>query len=157
VSRSRAPIILCIDDHLSGLVGRQALLEQCGYKVLPATGGREGLALFKKNPVTAVIVDYQMPGMNGDVVAAKIKNLRSEVPIMLLSGHSSPPRRKLKSVDRFLSKSESPANFISAVEVLLQDGHKPPFKRWLDDWRFRISRSLRAPASLPDHRFRKSS
>jgi CheY-like chemotaxis protein len=157
VSPKTTPIILCIDDHLSGLVGRQALLEQCGYRVLPASGAREGLALFRQNPVAAVIVDYQMPGMNGDVLAAKMKNMRSDVPIMLLSGHSSPPRKKLKAVDRFLSKSESPANFISAVEVLLQDGHKPPFRRWLEDWRFRISRSLRPPANIPDHSFRKSS
>jgi CheY-like chemotaxis protein len=157
VSSSSPPIILCIDDHLSGLVGRQALLEQCGYRVLPASGGREGLDLFKKNPVSAVIIDYQMPGMNGDVVAAKMKNMRSDVPIMLLSAHNSPPRRKLKAVDRFLSKSESPASFISAVQVLVKEGHKPPFKRWLDDWRFRIIRSLRPPAGAADHRLQKSS
>ena len=156
MSSSSAPIILCIDDHLSGLVGRQALLEQCGYRVLPATGAREGLALFENNPVAAVILDYQMPGMNGDVVAAKMKNMRADVPIMLLSGHSSPPRRKLKGIDSFLSKSESPANFISAVQVLVQDGHKPPFRRWLDDWKIRIGRSLRAIPITRGHNFRNS-
>jgi len=157
VSLRNAPVILCIDDHLSGLVGRQALLEQCGYRVLPASGAREGLDLFRKNSVTAVIVDYHMPGMNGDVVAAKMKNIRGEVPIMLLSAYTSPPRGKLKAIDRFLSKSESPASFISAVEIMLQNRRKPVFRRWLEDWRGRITRNLHPPANVPYHRYRKSS
>jgi DNA-binding response OmpR family regulator len=103
-----------------------------------------------------VILDYQMPGMNGDVVAAKMKHMRSDVPIMLLSAHSSPPRRKLKGVDSFLSKSESPANFISAVQVLVKDGHKPPFRRWLDDWKIRIGRSFRATTVARRQDFRNS-
>ena len=84
MSRRKATI-LCIDDHWNGLIGRKMLLEQSGYKVLEASGGDEGIKLFRSHNVDAVIVDYQMPGMNGDVVAARMKRLNSHVPILLLS------------------------------------------------------------------------
>src|ERR1700721_4881022 len=96
--------ILCIDDHWNGLIGRKMLLENNGYEVLEATGGDEGLKLFLSHSVDAVVLDYQMPGMNGDVVAAKMKRINSHVPIMLLSAFGPLPKRKLKPGASFLSK-----------------------------------------------------
>src|SRR6266850_3132401 len=98
--------ILSIDDHWNGLMGRKRFLESNGYQVLEATGGDEGLKLFRMHPVDAVVVDYQMPGMNGDVVAAKMKRIKSHVPIMLLSAYEPLPKNKLKAVDTFLCKSQ---------------------------------------------------
>jgi response regulator RpfG family c-di-GMP phosphodiesterase len=72
MSRLKATI-LCIDDHWNALIGRKMLLENNGYEVLEASGGDEGLKLFLSHRVDAVVLDYQMPGMNGDVVAAKMK------------------------------------------------------------------------------------
>jgi len=57
------------------------------YNVLITTSGRQGLALFTSLPVDVVILDYEMPEMNGDVIAAKMKESKPEVPIMLLSAH----------------------------------------------------------------------
>lgn len=151
MSFSNPPVILCIDDHLSGLVGRKALLEQCGYRVLSAMGGPEGLSLFRSNSVTAVIVDYHMPGMSGDIVAAKMKNIRSEVPIMMLSAYVPPRKSKLKGIDQFLSKSESPANFIAAVKVMLQNRSRPTFGRWLRDWKNRLAHNLVSSRGTSTH------
>jgi len=127
--------ILCIDDHLNGLIGRKMLLENDGYTVLEATGGDEGLKLFLSHSVDAVVLDYQMPGMNGDVVAAKMKRVKSHVPIMLLSGYGPLPKRKLKAVDTFLSKSQPPKILLSTLQSLLDNKPKPFFSRWLDMWR----------------------
>ncbi len=129
--------ILCIDDHWTGLIGRKMLLEKSGYEVLEASGGDEGLKLFRSHAVDAVVVDYQMPGMNGDVVAAKMKRINAHVPIMLLSAYGPLPKSKLSSVDSFVSKSE-PANILlSSLKNLLSERHKPFFSRWLDHWRSR--------------------
>src|SRR6266436_1551001 len=105
MSRAKATI-LCIDDHWNGLIGRKMLLEKNGYEVLEARGGDEGLKLFRSHLIDAVVVDYQMPGMNGDVVAAKMKRIKSHVPIMLLSAYEPLPKSKLEGVDIFLSKSQ---------------------------------------------------
>ena len=129
--------ILCIDDHWNGLLGRKMLLEQSGYQVLEASGGDEGLKLFRTQVVDAVVLDYQMPGMNGDVVAAKMKRINSQIPIMLLSAYEPLPKNKLSSVDSFLSKSQPPKVLLSTLQEMLGDRHKPFFSRWLDHWKSR--------------------
>jgi CheY-like chemotaxis protein len=133
----RKATILCIDDHWNGLIGRKMLLEQSGYEVLEATGGDDGLKLFRTRPVDAVVLDYQMPGMNGDVVAAKMKRINANVPIMLLSAYGPLPKNKLESVDSFVSKSQPPNALLSSLETLLEEQPKPFFSRWLDHWRNR--------------------
>ena len=129
--------ILCIDDHRNGLIGRKMLLEENGYEVLEATGGDEGLKLFRSHSVDAVVLDYQMPGMNGDVVAVKMKRVKAHVPIMLLSAYGPLPQSKLKAVDTFLSKSQPPNILLSTLQSLLDSRSKPFFSRWLDHWRDR--------------------
>ena len=127
--------ILCIDDHLSGLIGRKELLENNGYEVLEATDADEGLKLFVSHPVDAVVLDYLMPGMNGDKVAAKMKRLKSHVPIMLLTAFGPLPQSKLEAVDTSLSKSQPPGMLLSTLQYLMNNRPKPFLSRWLDAWR----------------------
>jgi CheY-like chemotaxis protein len=129
--------ILCVDDHWNGLISRKMLLESNGYNVLEATGGEEGLRLLLSHPVDAVVLDYQMPGMNGDVVAAKMKRAKSHIPIMLLSSFGPLPKSKLEAVDIFLSKSEPPKVLLSKLQHLLNRRPKPFFSLWFDTWRTR--------------------
>ncbi len=129
--------ILCIDDQWNGLIQRRMLLEENGYAVLEATGGDEGLKLFLAHAVDAVVLDYQMPGMNGDVVAAKMKRINSHVPIMLLSAYGPLPKSKLRSVDKFLSKSLPPNILLSTLQELLSGRPRAFFYRWLDHWKSR--------------------
>jgi CheY-like chemotaxis protein len=131
------PTILCIDDHWNGLLARKMLLEQSGYEVLEATGPEEGLKLFLSHSVDAVVLDYQMPGMTGDLVAAKMKRLDSSVPIMLLSAYGPLPTSKLRSVDTFLSKSQPPNALLSTLQNLLRNPSRSFFYRWLDHWKRR--------------------
>ncbi|MGA7930485.1 MAG: response regulator [Candidatus Sulfotelmatobacter sp.] len=133
----RKATILCIDDHWNGLLGRKIFLENNGYEVLEATGGDEGLKLFLSHSVDAVVLDYQMPGMNGEVVAAKMKHAKSHVPIMLLSAYGPLPNSKLATVDTFLAKSQPPTILLSTLQDLLDKRPQPFFNRWLDTWRSR--------------------
>ena len=127
--------ILCVDDHSNALSDRKVLLENNGYEVLEASGGIEGLELFRSHRVDAVVLDYQMPGMPGDVVAARMKRINSQVPIMLLSAYGPLPKSKLGSVDSFLAESHPPATLLSSLNDLLDERSKPFFRRWLDRWR----------------------
>jgi response regulator RpfG family c-di-GMP phosphodiesterase len=136
MSRRKATI-LCIDDQWNGLIGRKMLLESNGSAVLEATGGSEGLKLFVSNSVDAVVLDYQMPGMNGDVVAAKMKRIKSHVPILLLSAYEPLPKRKLEVVDTFLSKSQPTKILLSTLQDLLNRRPRPFFSHWFDTWRGR--------------------
>jgi len=113
------------------------LLESNGYQVLVATGGDEGLRLLLSHSVDAVVLDYQMPGMNGDVVAVKMKRAKSHVPIVLLSAYGPLPQSKLDAVDAFLSKSHPPKILLSTLQDLLNRRPRPFFSRWFNTWRSR--------------------
>lgn len=130
----RKSAILCVDDEVNGLIGREALLKQKGYDVLISTSPREALKLLASCRVDAVVLDYEMPETRGDVVASRMKWLRPDVPIMLLSAHDSFPEEVSDLVDTFLSKSEPPHAFVAAVEALLA-GRERFFSKWLRDWR----------------------
>jgi CheY-like chemotaxis protein len=119
VAVPRKSLILCVDDEWNGLEGRKMLLEEAGCKVLVATSGAEALQLFASHPVDLVLLDYHMPGMNGDVVAEHMKAGQSDVPIALLSADEGLPESARRCVDAFVSKSESPANLLQIVEHLL--------------------------------------
>jgi CheY-like chemotaxis protein len=129
--------VLCIEDHWDELIGRKILLEKNGYRVLEATGGDEALGLFRTHVIDAVVVDYQMPGMNGDVVAARMKRSRPQIPILLLSAYGPLPEKKLESVDAFLTKSQGGKVLLSTLENLMDAPSKPFFYRWFDNWRGR--------------------
>ncbi len=66
-------LVLCVDDEEIGLGVRRTILERAGYHVLTACDGTEGLELFAREPVEAVILDYSMPGMHGGEVATRIR------------------------------------------------------------------------------------
>jgi CheY-like chemotaxis protein len=137
VMKRRKATILCIDDHWQGLIGRKMLLEKNGYEVLEANRCDEALKLFASRDVDAVVVDYQMPGMSGDLIAEKMKRINSHVPIMLLSAYGPLPKNKLRSVDSFMTKSQPANAMLLALQGLLSDQHKPFFSRWLDQWKNR--------------------
>jgi CheY-like chemotaxis protein len=114
-------MILCIDDEPTGLGVRKLLLESCGYKVMIATSGREGLEVFAANPVECVVLDYLMPEMNGGEVAAVMKRIKADVPILLLSAYVDLPDSALEFVDARAHKADPPADFIALIKRLFAD------------------------------------
>lgn len=126
--------ILCIDDHWNRLIGRKTLLEMNGYRVLETTHADEGLKLFRSSAVDAVVLDYRLPGMSGDVVAARMKRMKAHVPILLLSAYGPLPDKKLESVDAFLLLSQESSFLLSSLKQLLTSRSKPFFHRWFDHW-----------------------
>jgi CheY-like chemotaxis protein len=130
-------IILCIDDG-GGLEARKELLEISGYEVLSAQSGEQGLGLFVSHPVDAVVLDYKMPGMNGDRVASQMRRVKPDVPILMLSGYNELRRNELTCVDAFLSKGESWSTVVSTLDRLLKPRF-PFFDRWLEDWKHQLT------------------
>ncbi|HEU5340941.1 response regulator [Edaphobacter sp.] len=113
-------LILCVDDELVGLRIRKILLERAGYKVLTASNGTDGLAIFRSEPVEAVVLDYSMPGMDGGEVAAKMRQIRPATPILLLSAYIGLPVEVLSVVDLYMTKGEGAPILLSKLENLLQ-------------------------------------
>ncbi len=114
-----AKTVLCVDDEKIGLRVRRIMLEGHGFKVLTATSGEQGLALFTKNRVDLVVLDYYMPGMNGGDVAAEVRRRKPEVPIIFLSAYFSLPPAALELANAFITKGDPPDVLIDKIEQLI--------------------------------------
>lgn len=118
VTLPTAPIILCVDDDATGLRFRQLILEAKGYKVLLATSAQQGTEVFQSNPVDLVVIDQLMGRAMGTEMAAALKRLRPHVPIIILTGSSTPPEGA-EVADAFICKSEGPEVLLNRVSALL--------------------------------------
>jgi len=108
--------ILCIDDDTAGLTLRKMMLETEGYEVFIAASGEEGLSLLERQPIDAIVLDYQMPSMNGADVARHIRESRPDLPIVLLSGYvEEVPTAALNLVNAFVTKGGSPGQLLHVV------------------------------------------
>jgi CheY-like chemotaxis protein len=118
--------ILCIDDDPNQLVLRRHLLQKSGYLVLTTNGGPNGLKVFSTRMVDTVVLDYAMPMMNGGVVAAQMRQIKGDVPLILVSGGSTIPEEDLVLFNRSITKAEPPGVLLSAIKEILcaPDGQK---------------------------------
>ena len=112
-------LVLCVDDELIGLQVRKILLERAGYRVLTALDGPLGLEVFEKEPVDVVILDYSMPGMHGGEVATRMRQLKPEVPILLLSAYVGLPAEVTSLVDLYMTKGEGADLLLTKIDSLL--------------------------------------
>lgn len=116
--------ILVVDDQEEALVSTCLLLEMEGYRVHTATSGAQALALFRPGRFQLVIVDYFMPGMNGERLIQEIRARDTDVQIVLQTGYSGekPPREMLRQLDiqGYHDKLDGPDRLLLWVEVALK-------------------------------------
>jgi CheY-like chemotaxis protein len=113
-------VILCVDDEPTGLSVRKMFLEFQGYRVLTAENGAAALELFLSEEIDLVILDYAMPGMNGGLVAEKMKALKPTVPLLLLSAYIDLPAETLAHVAKYVTKGEAPVVLLQSIAELLR-------------------------------------
>jgi CheY-like chemotaxis protein len=126
----RQPLILCIDDYAAGTHVRKLLLEQCGYAVLTAASGEEGLAMLsclQVGSAKAVIVDYSLPGISGEDLTRIVKMHWPEVPVIMLSGNPGIPISARRCADAFLVKGAGNEQLRAKLAELL--GSSSPTER----------------------------
>lgn len=89
------PIILCIDDQQTVLELRKATLESHGHCVQVASSSYAAMKILEGVPMTAVVLEYKLEGIDAEAVAWHIKQRFPNLPIILLSAYSEVPERLL--------------------------------------------------------------
>ncbi len=82
--------ILVVDDELSMREFLKILLEKEGHRVTTAAEGKSALALAEQAPFDLLISDIRMPGMTGLELLARIKELRPETAVIMITAFASP-------------------------------------------------------------------
>ena len=118
--------ILLVDDEESVVNLEKLMLERIGYKVTSRLHSKEALAAFKASPFSfdLVVTDMSMPSISGDILAQKIKSIRSDVPIIICTGFSERIReeniRKI-GIDGLLMKPIVRADLAKTVRKVLDE------------------------------------
>lgn len=79
------PKILWVDDEIESLQSQKLFLEDKGYEVQTLTNGFDAIDYVKENQVDVVLIDETMPGITGLETLAKIKEVNSQIPIVLIT------------------------------------------------------------------------
>ena len=84
---SKTGTILVIDDEEMVRHSTARILERCGYDVLLAADGEDGLEVFRREPVDLVLLDLSMPRVSGREVLAEWCRLNPDVKVVIFTGY----------------------------------------------------------------------
>jgi CheY-like chemotaxis protein len=117
--------ILCVDDDPGIREFLVYQLQTFGFRPLAVSSGRDALRIAESETVDLFVLDFQMPDMDGGVLAAELRRRLPKIPLIMISGDGVVSERALKLVDRFVPKDNSfPRKLISEISKLL-DVPKP--------------------------------
>lgn len=111
--------LLCVDDDSAFRQFYKNLLGSYGYDVTVAANGRQALKIFLSGKVDAVLTDFEMPGMTGTELAARLKKMRPELPVLLVSGSKIVDAARSASVDAAVSKETPTGKLVDQIETAL--------------------------------------
>jgi two-component system NtrC family response regulator/two-component system response regulator HydG len=81
--------IVVIDDEVNAAAALETLLKEDGYDVARAHDARGGLQLLEKHDPDVVLTDLRMPGMDGIELLAKIKEMRPETMVIVMTAYGT--------------------------------------------------------------------
>lgn len=151
---SDKPTVLLVDDQPANLLSFEVLLEEFDVNLLCATCGNEALQLMLRHDVALVLLDVQMPGMDGFEVAALMQKARrtQNVPIIFVTAINRDMHLILKGYESgavdFLTKPIEPVILRSKVRVFLELDRK---SRELESSNRALQSSLKELERLKEH------
>ncbi len=118
--------ILLVDDRPENLVALEAVLEPLEHNLVKAHSGEEALKHLLNEDFSVILLDVQMPGMDGFETALQIKQREKtrDVPIIFLTAISREPRHALRgyssgAVD-YIAKPFEPNALRAKVSVFIE-------------------------------------
>ena len=81
--------VVVIDDEVNAAAALEKLLQEDGYEVSAANDARTGLSLLEKIDPEIVLTDLRMPGMDGLELLTKVKQLRPETMVILMTAYGT--------------------------------------------------------------------
>ncbi|MEA1987747.1 MAG: methyl-accepting chemotaxis protein [Pseudomonadota bacterium] len=81
-------LVLVVDDNISNLKVASMFLKKAGYETRTASNGREAILQCKRYKPQAILMDIEMPGMDGLQATKELRNSGVNIPILAYTGHS---------------------------------------------------------------------
>lgn len=119
--------ILVVDDEQNIRLTLSALLSRAGHVVTVAASGEEAVALFERQHYDLMLVDLQMPGINGIQVVEALRQRNLDTVVIVLTGHGSLETAiegMHQGVFDYMLKTSDPGQILERVAAGLSDRQK---------------------------------
>ncbi len=118
------PIILIAEDNEANIVTFTSYLTSHGYKIVIARNGKEAIAIVKEQPVDLILMDVQMPEMDGLEAIKQIRNVlkMEDIPIVALTALAMKGDREnclAAGANEYLSKPVKLKNLVLTIQKLV--------------------------------------
>ena len=116
--------VLLVEDNPANLALMQYLLKASGYATLTAGDGREGVAVAEHESPDIILMDLQMPIMNGYEAAREMREVPAlrGVPIIAVTAYAMVGDRDkilARGFDGYIAKPIAPERFVAEVEAFI--------------------------------------
>jgi two-component system cell cycle response regulator DivK len=121
--------ILLIEDNYQNRYLTIFLLEKSGFRVLAAGDGRSGIEMAKAAAPGLILLDIQLPGLDGYQVARLLRqdDRLQTVPIVAVTSYAMPGDREAAlaaGCDGYIEKPIDPDTFVSEIRTFLRSGDR---------------------------------
>jgi len=82
-------LILVVDDEADTREGCERILSRMGYQVLTADGGEAAMEIVKRDPVSIVLLDLKMPGVDGMEILEEIREFNAGILVIVITGYAT--------------------------------------------------------------------
>ena len=120
-------LVLIIEDNEKNMKLARDILQAKGYQTVEAETGEEGVKLAKERKPDLVLMDIQLPGINGIEAFKQIRadTKTKSIPVIALTASVTPTDRSqitAAGFDAFISKPISLKEFVETVKRLVEGG-----------------------------------
>lgn len=119
--------LLIIEDNEQNFYLMRFLLEKNGFTVIGAEDGRKGIDMALSSAPDAILLDIQLPGLDGYAVAAELKKHpeMDEVPIIAVTSYAMVGDREnimAAGATGYIEKPINPGTFVAEIRNYLDPG-----------------------------------
>lgn len=121
--------ILVVDDELQIVRVARGYLEKAGYRVLTASNGKEALFVARHEKPDLVVLDLQMPEMDGLEFTRRVRAEQPDIAIIMLTARVEEMDRILGlelGADDYMTKPFSPRELVARVRAVLRRSQVAP-------------------------------
>jgi len=144
--------ILWVDDEIELLKSHILYLEMRGYKLTQSTNGPDALELISNQHFDLVLLDEMMPVMDGLEVLKRIKALKAELPVVMVTKNEAEEIMEQaigSQIDSYLTKPVNPSQVLSVLKRLL-DQRAISTEQISSDWSSEMMELTQIIDSRPD-------
>lgn len=130
---TRSVLLVEDDDAIADML--RGFFERDGYRFLHALTGEESIERLRIRPVSAILLDINLPGIDGIETCRRIREF-SQTPVIMLTARDTEVDKVLgleMGADDYVTKPFSPRELMARVKAVLRRSEEPPAKPRLLD------------------------